>query len=687
MKSVISSLLSIQLIFAASLDPEISMLKQINLNLQYISKIGEQISCTSSKSEKSECSYVLEKNSEDITYQGFFSLLVDDNPRDMCSGVQLTDDFFTDAKKLDDYYQKYTNNLVPSFYETNSGCLSDEKIGLSSLKDQQNIISYYYYANMRIANDAVLSLNSMAYTDMKLGRAILEDIDCADMANMKSYCESLKNCPSSKKMNLNRDVIDTSMALEVIDGLKGKITDEQSEKVAIGLENLYPWLNGKEFRSKLKKENGELNPINIESAIKEQLLASRELTKKRLEKHKKLSKCLNYNSDECDNFQEQLTELVEHEPISGKDTQASLIARSYEQRQSCIHKQRDYRDSANSSANDLLITSGITIATMGFGTIAAGGGHVLRSSIFGKNLSAVSIRSAPHIKNGAKILGASISTAMVANGVKDTALNCEEYLSHLSFINQTSPPETNLCPKHSDDPHFQIMSDYKSCLIESALTSIDFIPGVSFKVPEFLKKLKSKNKSTPFNKFLEDDVFLNMDPDNMKLKSMQKEYQGEEKGLLPVMLRERVDANGKIVPGKTHYIKTDKRREPYRGFISDGKLYDSKGELFNSKISDGDKYLNSNFVIDKNGNLFLHPRPEVGRIHHSTFLAGDDVLAAGELVVKDGVVIGMINRSGHYKPEDVHFYQGIYLMMKNGLDFTKLTHELDPKLRDLDIYK
>lgn len=681
MKSVISSLLCIQLIFASTPESEVSMLRQINLNLQSFAKVGEQANCLNTEVSKNECSQVLERNLEDITSQGFFKLLVDDNPQEMCSGVQLTDDFFTDASKLDQHYQKYTNHLVPSFFETNAGCLSENKIGLTSLKDQQNIISYYYYANMRIANDAILTLNSMANTDMKLGKAILEDVNCSDLANMKSYCEKLKSCPDSKEMNLNRDVVDTAMALEIIEKLDGKISDDQNERIKIGLENLYPWIDGKEFQSKFKKEKEQLDPKNIELAISEQLIASRKLTKERLKKHSKLSKCLNSNSNECEDFHSELSDLVEHGPVSGQDTAAGLIARSYEQRQSCIHKQRDYRDGANSSVNDFLITSGLTIATMGLGTVAVGGGHLLRSSVFGKNLGAASIRSAPHVKNGAKILGVTIAGGMVATGVTDAAINCNEYLSHLSLITQMSPQESSFCPKESDDPHFQIMADYKSCLIEGALTSIDFIPGVSFKVPEFIKNLKSNPKSDLYNEFLAEDVLYNMDPDNMQLRSMRKEYVGEEKGLMPVVLRERVDANGNTVPGKTYYLKTDKRREPYRGFIRDGKLYDSKGDLFSSNLSEDGEVLRSNFVIDKNGNLFLHPRPEAGKIHHSTLVAGEDVFSAGELVVKDGVVLEIINRSGHYKPDEVHFYQGIYLMMKNGLDFSKLEYYPDPTRR------
>lgn len=47
-----------------------------------------------------------------------------------------------------------------------------------------------------------------------------------------------------------------------------------------------------------------------------------------------------------------------------------------------------------------------------------------------------------------------------------------------------------------------------------------------------------------------------------------------------------------------------------------------------------------------------------GKLHHSSFFSGKSILAPGELVVKDGVLIEYAGMSGHYKPskkEDSYF--------------------------------
>ena len=54
------------------------------------------------------------------------------------------------------------------------------------------------------------------------------------------------------------------------------------------------------------------------------------------------------------------------------------------------------------------------------------------------------------------------------------------------------------------------------------------------------------------------------------------------------------------------------------------------------------------FVCDPGG-LFYSGSQIVGRFHHSSFLAGGRVLAAGEWVVSDGRLLLMTNKTGHYR--------------------------------------
>jgi hypothetical protein len=54
-------------------------------------------------------------------------------------------------------------------------------------------------------------------------------------------------------------------------------------------------------------------------------------------------------------------------------------------------------------------------------------------------------------------------------------------------------------------------------------------------------------------------------------------------------------------------------------------------------------------------------------MHHSSFLAGGDVLAAGKLIVADGKVILVSNNSGHYRPSARYLLQAIQLFHELGV--------------------
>jgi hypothetical protein len=55
------------------------------------------------------------------------------------------------------------------------------------------------------------------------------------------------------------------------------------------------------------------------------------------------------------------------------------------------------------------------------------------------------------------------------------------------------------------------------------------------------------------------------------------------------------------------------------------------------------------FVMDRAGNMYVG-RHRVGLFHHSSFLAGKKVAAAGEIRVIDGRIQGITAKSGHYMP-------------------------------------
>lgn len=89
----------------------------------------------------------------------------------------------------------------------------------------------------------------------------------------------------------------------------------------------------------------------------------------------------------------------------------------------------------------------------------------------------------------------------------------------------------------------------------------------------------------------------------------------------------------------------------------DGKFYRANGELLDTSrghtISNGDTLFTGHaiFVIGLDGRLYVSLRHAEGAFHHSSFLAGDRVLMAGELSVLNGELVAINARSGHYKPD------------------------------------
>jgi hypothetical protein len=73
------------------------------------------------------------------------------------------------------------------------------------------------------------------------------------------------------------------------------------------------------------------------------------------------------------------------------------------------------------------------------------------------------------------------------------------------------------------------------------------------------------------------------------------------------------------------------------------------------------------FVMDGNGNLYASMDQEVGRIHHTSLLAGQPVVGAGELEVRDGRVVAMTDASGHYRPEPEHNDRVLQSLRDQGL--------------------
>ena len=72
------------------------------------------------------------------------------------------------------------------------------------------------------------------------------------------------------------------------------------------------------------------------------------------------------------------------------------------------------------------------------------------------------------------------------------------------------------------------------------------------------------------------------------------------------------------------------------------------------------------YVMSETGNLHVSSH-SVGHRHHSSLLAGANVAGAGELQAKDGTLVWISNKSGHYFPAAAHFLQTIHSLSKKGV--------------------
>ncbi|CAI2173110.1 6063_t:CDS:2 [Funneliformis geosporum] len=72
------------------------------------------------------------------------------------------------------------------------------------------------------------------------------------------------------------------------------------------------------------------------------------------------------------------------------------------------------------------------------------------------------------------------------------------------------------------------------------------------------------------------------------------------------------------------------------------------------------------YVTDCDGNFYVGQKTK-GHFHHSSFLAGGAICAAGGIKVRDGKLIEINPNSGHYKPAQHHFKALIERLTKEGV--------------------
>eukprot|EP00955_Chlamydomonas_euryale_P105616 365652-Chlamydomonas_euryale.AAC.11 len=79
------------------------------------------------------------------------------------------------------------------------------------------------------------------------------------------------------------------------------------------------------------------------------------------------------------------------------------------------------------------------------------------------------------------------------------------------------------------------------------------------------------------------------------------------------------------------------------------------------------------WVVAPSGRLYVAPKLR-GQFHHSSFLRGAAVLAAGNMMAEHGRLVRLTADSGHYWPQPDHFRWFYDHLMSQGADMSSLSN-------------
>jgi hypothetical protein len=124
------------------------------------------------------------------------------------------------------------------------------------------------------------------------------------------------------------------------------------------------------------------------------------------------------------------------------------------------------------------------------------------------------------------------------------------------------------------------------------------------------------------------------------------------KNLQPMDRRWAGEETGQVWGTKVAYLNETQRAQ-HKVTIQNGLVLDSQGRPFDTRTAQTAFDKNKGraiFVMDHNGDMYISNYQARGKFHHSSFLSGAPVAAAGDIRIEDGVVKTISRKSGHYKP-------------------------------------
>ena len=122
------------------------------------------------------------------------------------------------------------------------------------------------------------------------------------------------------------------------------------------------------------------------------------------------------------------------------------------------------------------------------------------------------------------------------------------------------------------------------------------------------------------------------------------------------------------IASEVRYIKDLNKRKEYEVYVKNGKLYRDGKELSKIKNPLGGKII---FILDKYGDIYAGIGL-IGTFHHSSFLAGANIITGGEFKFKSKQGLEINNESQHYLPTTKSLGSIIEELSSRGFDIRKI---------------
>jgi len=278
-----------------------------------------------------------------------------------------------------------------------------EKLGDN---EKKALTAEYYLSMNRLRTGSQAALETVAAIDSTLGQKPLADRRCDDsrLPGIDDTCRRLQACAPSSA--LAAQAAELEQVWPLVQELEAKRSRAESTKglsylgqayggnynqanaaraeadAAIGeaskqlqlLKSMYPAIDGKEFRKVFDPQKK-----NTEEALRMQLEATRKRVAEQLDSYRKGMDCLNSSfscSAECEEYPKALalapTFRAEAFASGDRATAEDSDVQSYLMAAECRQGIRTAQKEAGDVVKDFAIGAGLTIATAGVGSIAAG---------------------------------------------------------------------------------------------------------------------------------------------------------------------------------------------------------------------------------------------------------------------------------------------------------------------------